>query len=392
MGGIARRQKYGVAIHEPDKAYKGYTYFDAYYEQNRAFLIDMEGRVVHYWDLPGMFADFTELLPNGHVLAPVRRIWADSPKFPGFCACTIYEVDWDGNIVWEYSDDFQHHCVKRLDNGNTLVMRVEQCPPDLAAKVQGGMPGTEDEQEKWKGYMWADNIQEVNKDGEVVWEWTAHEHLDVETEKICTLEERSEWSHGNNLEVLPNGDILTTFRCINTCAIIDKQTGKIKWKWGADELCHPHNPTPLDNGNVLIFDNGVHRKDSYADYSRIVEVNPDTNEIVWEYKSTPITEFYSTFCGGAHRLPNGNTFICEANKGRLFEVTKEGDIAWEYLSPFYSLNQDVGDDARDFGHCPWIHRAHRFGLDFSAFKGKDLNPDKYKAINMIYGTEGFRSV
>jgi len=31
------------------------------------------------------------------------------------------------------------------------------------------------------------------------------------------------------------------------------------------------------------------------------------------------------------RLVNGNTFICESNTGRVFEVTKEGEIVWEYI-------------------------------------------------------------
>ena len=135
MPGIARRKFYGVTINEPDKACKGYTYFDPYYEQNRAYLMDMDGNIVHYWDLPGMFADWTELLPNGHVLAPVRKNWKEGPKFPGFCAATIYELDWDGNIVWQYEDDFQHHAIKRLPSGNTLILRIVQNPPEIAKKV-----------------------------------------------------------------------------------------------------------------------------------------------------------------------------------------------------------------------------------------------------------------
>ncbi len=393
MGGIARRKFYGITVNEADKTFKGYTYFDPYYEQNRAYLIDMDGRIVHYWDLPGMFADWTELLPDGHVLAPVRKNWKDGPKFPGFCAAYIYEVDWDGNIVWQYEDDFQHHAIKRLDNGNTLILRVVQNPPEIAKKVKGGMPGSEDTQPKWKGYMWTDNIQEVGKNGKVVWEWNSYEHLDPEEDAICALEERSEWCHGNNLEVNEEGDILIGFRCINQVVIIEKKTGKIKWKWGkGQDIYHMHNPMWLDNGNILIFDNGVHRRDGYLNYSRIIEVDPKTDKIVWEYKATPPSEFYTTFCGGNQRLPNGNTFICEANRGRLFEVTMEGDIVWEYHSPFHSLNQKVGDDPRDLGHNPWVHRAKRFGMDFEAFKGKDLDPDKHKAINLLYGSEAFKGV
>jgi hypothetical protein len=39
--------------------------------------------------------------------------------------------------------------------------------------------------------------------------------------------------------------------------------------------------------------------------------------------------------GSAQRLPNGNTLITEASFGRFFEVTKEGEIVWDYVNPFF---------------------------------------------------------
>ena len=39
--------------------------------------------------------------------------------------------------------------------------------------------------------------------------------------------------------------------------------------------------------------------------------------------------------GNAQRLPNGNTLINEASIGRFFEVTRDGEIVWEYINPFF---------------------------------------------------------
>jgi hypothetical protein len=36
----------------------------------------------------------------------------------------------------------------------------------------------------------------------------------------------------------------------------------------------------------------------------------------------------------AQRLLNGNTLITESSFGRFFEVTREGAIVWEYVTPF----------------------------------------------------------
>jgi hypothetical protein len=67
--------------------------------------------------------------------------------------------------------------------------------------------------------------------------------------------------------------------------------------------------------------------------SRILEVDPVSLEVVWSYAATG---FFSTNISSAQRLPNGNTLITEGAPGRLFEVTAEGDIVWEYMHPVFS--------------------------------------------------------
>jgi len=386
MGGIARRKLHSVTFNNPDKTYKGYTLFAPFMMQSRIYLIDMEGRFVNYWQLPGRPGDIVdELLPNGNVLCPVRVSRENGPKFPGFCACHLLELDWDGHVVWEYRDGFQHHRVRRLKNGNTMILRVVPVPQEIADKVQGGQPDTED-----GGIMWTDSFREVTPEGKIAWEWLAYEHLDPKIDVICPLEHRSEWTHANTIEELDNGDILTCFRYTDTVVIIDKKTGEIKWRWGSGEVYHPHNPTMLDNGNILLFDNGVHRKDSYLDYSRSVEVDPKTNKIEWEYKGDPPTEFYSSVCCSCQRLPNGNTLICEATKGRIFEVTYDKELVWEYVCPFYASATSMLYGTLALGRNNWVHCAHRYDPDFKGFEGKNLDPGKFKLLNEIYGPDMFK--
>ncbi len=72
--------------------------------------------------------------------------------------------------------------------------------------------------------------------------------------------------------------------------------------------------------------------------SRVLEINPVTFEKVWEYSiaGLPGFFFYSTFVSSAQRLPNGNTLITEGVVGRVFEVTPENEIVWEYLNPHFT--------------------------------------------------------
>ena len=64
-------------------------------------------------------------------------------------------------------------------------------------------------------------------------------------------------------------------------------------------------------------------------------MNPKTNEIVWQYQDSPAFNFFSPYVSSARRLPNGNTLILEGFFGRMFQVTPEGEVVWEYISPYF---------------------------------------------------------
>jgi hypothetical protein len=184
--------------------------------------------------------------------------------------------------------------------------------------------------------MYADYLAELTPAGQTVWEWRSWEHLDPVADGIAEVQAiRTLWAMGNSVLELPNGDILASYRPISTVIRIDRKTGEIVWKLGPPTLAGQHAPTPLENGNILIFDNGVHRLDDPLPFSRVIEINPATNEIGWTYQDRPVSNFFSPRMGNAQRLPNGNTLINEASFGRFFEVTGDGEIVWEYVNPFF---------------------------------------------------------
>jgi hypothetical protein len=140
---------------------------------------------------------------------------------------------------------------------------------------------------------------------------------------------------GNGISEMPDGNILLSFRANSTVVMIDRRTGAVYWKLGAPPLSGQHAPYLLPNGHVLLFDNGPHRLDHSFPFSRVLEINPATKEIVWKYQDTPVWNFYSPRISNAQRLPNGNTLINEGSFGRFFEVTPEGDVVWEHVNPYF---------------------------------------------------------
>ncbi len=360
----------GLTIYKPERAYHGYTLF-APMTATSAYLIDMRGSIVHRWQLPSRPADYGYLLDDGHLLIGGQT--GKSPLSFGGRGGVIMELDWDGSVLWEYVEDTLHHDFCRMPNGHTMVLGWEPVPAEMVHHIKGGKPGSEHVHG-----IWCDYFREVTSDKRVVWEWHGYEHLDLETDVICPLHRPEEWTHANTCEVLPDGNLLTSFRLLDTVAIIDKQSGRFRWKWGRDELGHQHDPNPLSNGNILIFDNGWHiLQPPPGPRSRVIEVNPQTNAIVWTYETRPGWEFFSSFISGAQRLPNGNTLICEGMTGRLFEITYDGDIVWQYTNPFF------GYDER-FGRVNIVFRAYRYGPDFLGLHGRALEPEKYAWLNHLY--------
>ena len=174
---------------------------------------------------------------------------------------------------------------------------------------------------------------------------------------------RGEWTHCNGLTELLNGRHLhsASARPARSSSSASK-TGDVYWRFGPGELSHQHNPTQLDNGNLLIFDNGETREQGGV-YSRVVELDPNAREIVWQFRGDPALSFFSTGISGAQRLPNGNTAICDGRTGRLFEVTAEGDVVWEYMNP--ETRQWRGEK-----HNRAVFRALRYAVDGPEVRGR----------------------
>jgi hypothetical protein len=152
--------------------------------------------------------------------------------------------------------------------------------------------------------------------------------------------------------------VIISSRQASFIAIIARADGKVVWRMGPDfretpELQrigqfvgqhHAHIiPKGLPGaGNVLVFDNGGSSGYGFDTpisrnglggvaraTSRVLEIDPVKMETVWSYTNSA---FFSTNISGAQRLPNGNTLITEGAGSRVFEVTADSTIVWEYMS------------------------------------------------------------
>lgn len=411
----------GVTRYDPARAWNGYVLFSG--QDKQTHLIDMNGNEVHGWAQEGfppvLLAPAQAGGARGHVLLQLARVPGVQAVGNGTGNAAIGELDWDGNVVWRWGAAAQqayggtgttttagtkgaaqqHHDWERLANGNTLVLT------NLAHPVKGfTSPQVLD-----------DVLVEVDPQGKTVWRWTASEHLNefgFSTAALARLRAAVphdggtavDYFHTNSARVLgPNkwfdgGDarfhpdnVIISSRQSNIVAIIDKKSGKVVWRLGpdfapagkvslprpVDQLIGQHDPHLIapglpGAGNLLVFDNQGEAgypivSPGIFPHSRVLEIDPVKKEVVWEYTAVDSQQtqwsFYSAFISSARRLPNGNTLIDEGMNGRLFQVTRDGAIVWEYVSPFYG-DSPVGGSGRQV-RTNWVYRAQPVPYDWA---------------------------
>ena len=353
-----RMSKTGLTALDRDQACPGFVLYSPMGGSGDVYLVNLDGEEVHHWSLPHPPGLYGYLLPNGNLFygGKIRDdTWDRFASWKRFKGGVMLEATPAGEIVWEHHDRDHHHDARRTESGGALYLTVEEVPRDLAAKVKGGIPET------GGGAMWADVIVEVDAAGDRVWEWHAAEHLDAETDVITFNDHRDEWSHGNTVVPLPDGRVMFSFRNISTVGIIDKANKEIVWRLGYETLAQQHDPSMLPNGNILIFDNGSHRREEPLPSSRVIEIDPNSNRTVWEYRDRPAYNFFSPYISGARRLGNGNTLITEGMFGRMFQVTPQGEVVWEYINPHFFTDVENLVVNRVFrathympGEIPWL--------------------------------------
>lgn len=317
----------GLQSCSPD-AFAGYTLL-APMGSTTTYLIDMFGREVHSWPSSHRPGLAVYLLENGNLLRTASTVGMESPFPQGGAGGRVEEIDWDGNVVWEYdcssSDRLSHHDVERLPNGNTLIIAWETRTAAQAISA-GRDPETVDD------VLHPDSVIEVeptgSSGGDVVWEWHAWDHLiqDHDPSKAnygvvadhpelidintgTSAMEVSDWNHLNAVDYDAELDqILLTSHTLSEIWIIDHDTttaeaaghsgggrghgGDLLYRWGNPslygagssqdrQLYAQHDAHWIEDGlpgagDILIFDNGMGRPGGL--YSSVDEIAPPVDQ------------------------------------------------------------------------------------------------------------------
>lgn len=410
----------GTTIYKPNKCWNGYTILSG--EDGR--LVDMNGNLVHLWKGPFGFPNKVfpgGYLLASYGAWKYGPEEASEVQIRNFSGQVVWRFNgWQEGRANEGNGTMlvarQHHDIQIKGNPNGYYI-----PDEKALDLNKGTVlvlahyNVRNDKINKKMTLLDDVVYEIDMaTGRVVWMWKAAEHVDemgfdkaaFQAMQNYAAEPTGEnqgfdWFHQNCASYLgPNkwfdqGDnrfnpdnIIIDSRHAGLLAIVDHETGKIVWKAGpyyrdGDDkklgwIIGPHHthiiPRGLPGeGNIMVYDNGGYGgygppNDMAPDginymrryYSRVIEFNPVTKDIVWEYSPTTLKfsdqlfgyREFSPIVSSAQRLPNGNTLITEGTNGRLVEVTRELEVVWEYISPYATAW-----DAPQAGNL--LYRAYR---------------------------------
>lgn len=428
----AQTKTVGLLKHFNGTQENGYVLF-APLKVDTTYLIDKCGKKVHQWAskyTPGLSV---YLKPNGNLLKTCT--YTDTTfGLAGGRGGIIEEFDWNNNLLWQYkifNDSLcQHHDIRPLPNGNVLVLAWHAISKNSAIAM-GRDPNNFSSEEVWGERLI--ELKPIGTDSaEIVWQWDLFDHIIQDKNSMLPnygiISQNPQlidfnyahdlttydWIHANSIDYNADLDqIVMSCHNVSEIWIIDHSTttaqakghtggnsgrgGDILYRWGNPQaykkggsldrkLFRQHNANWIprgykDSGNIMIFNNGWERDTAYSSIDVIKPplangiYNPSLpylpSNLTWQYKDSVPTRFYSQIISGAHRLPNGNTLICSGVQGRLFEVTLQKKIVWEYRNPISQVAvQNDGESASNNS----VFRCTFYPNTYAAFKNRSLTP------------------
>ncbi len=353
-----------------------------------AYLVDTNNVTVKSWTgLTGGTGYSSYLAPGGTL---VRSVKVTNSVFNGGGACGgIQKIDYNGNLTWNYTHSsttyYTHHDHCVLPNGNVLMIAYElKTQAELAAAGGTNTALTT---------IWPEKIIEVQPTGtttgNIVWEWHVWDHLVQNTNSSAAnyqssivnhpellninYQSQKDWMHCNGLDYNPILDqIALSSHNMNEWYIIDHSTttaqaashsggnsgkgGDFLYRWGNPaayqatgtkylNVTHDVHWIPefpgvnyANSGRLVGFNNqGISTTQSCVD--QVITPRVDYN-----YTITPGSAFapsiydqrisgfgYTSNEGSSEQYPNGNTLVCVAISGKIYELNPSG-------TPIYTIS------------------------------------------------------
>lgn len=368
----------------------------------------------------------------------------DDPIWAGGGGATIERRTWDNEVLWSFTannDSLRlHHDFTVVPGGNVIAICWEVLD-SLECIDNGRDPALLTGGELWSDKLI--ELQPDGQGGaDIVWEWRAWDHLvqDFDSTKanygvIADQQHKidlnfgsesaqpADWLHMNAVDYFPfydtAGQIIMSVPTFNEVWVIwhDYQfNDNLIWRWGNPQaydrgdstdqrLFYQHdihwgdglgvNPGNPDWNRFFVFNNRVPNVDTTGFHSEAAVISPIFDEYDGGYEWNPTLQRWgpddfqwtytqpglaSSGLSSFQRFGNGGNLICSGRTGELFEITEDGQLAWEYRTPLLQgAPVEQGTELQLNNNLTF--RADRYPATFPAFAGQDLSSGEVLEVN-----------
>jgi hypothetical protein len=345
----------GVTRHDPARAHEGLTLMEGWFAEGAELrLVDMAGHVVHRWP-----ADFFRIWPDPRHVFPTKNVptgpfnyhtqgmwlFPDGSLLVNFAELGTVKMDKCGRVQWTV-DRMTHHSITVNPDGSFWVPAkgdVRTVPDGLL------LPGLSEEELLESRGWYEDRLLLVRADGQIERKISVLQALFdggfvpelFDVDLISSLDP----THVNDIEVVTPplarkiagvqaGDLLVSIRQMHMLAILDQNTGRIKWHHIGPWL-RQHDPDITAQGTIEVFDNGTTELSlDGTPGSSLISLDPATGRTSTLYPLPGQPGFHTKIMGTHQLLPDGNRLITESLAGRVFEIDPTGNIVWEYVKSY----------------------------------------------------------
>jgi len=335
----------GVVRHLKEEASQGYNLVLSAHGVT-ASLMDMDGRTMHHWIL------HLDRICEGILEGFGGRKWTTPP--PHFCKlwregneaqcrynCLhnfisahlfkngdllalvhgfgLLRIDRDSRLIWAYGGESHHEF--HLDPRSGAIHVLTQTRREASQYI-----------EQFVATLDARGRELSRVSLRLALQRSDHAGL------LRSVPNVGDFLHANHVEVLDRrlekgaplfkeGRVLVSLLGLDAVGLVDMDARRFVWAakgvWN-----NQHQPTALNSGRLMIFDNG-----GLMDGSRVLELDLPSMKAAWSYGGVDGEPLHSERRGFAQRLPNGSTLITESVKGRALEVTPQKAVVWEFYNP-----------------------------------------------------------
>lgn len=330
------------------------------------------------------------VMPNGNILAIVyEKILFDELVEMGFDTISniqkdlwfdcVFEIDpQQDEIVWEWHS--VDHIIQDFDGTKSNFGDLLENPQLFDVNYQEYSFGRAD-------FMHANSIDYNEELDQILLSVRNYQELWIIDHSTSTLEASSSLGglSGRGGDILyrwgnPSTYTKDSINVLYTRRLFNQHDAK----WITD-------PNSEYEGQILLFNNY-----GGAPYSRGNIISPRFDESLWSYElenkiflpdnfsltiqHPDAIRNHSANGSSIQLLTNGNFFMTAAQQGRGFEITKEGQVVWEYVVPMIG-NAFVPQGTELMLSQNYTFQIAQYPNDFIGFEDKDLSPKNYLEIN-----------